>query len=415
MPPSLETPPNPAATPDPPQPPAAGNKLRSRRFGELEQHELVYLLDSLDDERSRSRFRESIYISLFFYIALAWFVLYGPRVLFHQPRIAPIQEDEHKPQMTYLETPPNLQKLLPKQPPKVLSDKTNVAQSPHPVPEKALRRAGEPTPKPAPPTPKPQQPTPQPQQQQQAPQQQAQTQPRPQPPAPQPRPQPNSAIPDAPRPNVAPSRPGSSSLADDLNHAAEHAVPGGHGQGGDQGTDPTTRHPGLTNGYEILSDTLGTDFGPYIARLLRILRTAWLPLIPDECNPPLSKEGMTLIRFTILPDGKLQVGGMHLDDSNHDRAIDMAAWGSITSSNPFPPLPADFKGHDLTLRIPVQHHADPQRQPRTLAVRASDRSARKQERARQLRGLLLLALAAVGVIVWRARATGVFHPGWWRF
>ena len=51
--PSLETPPNSA-------PPTQPIKVRTGRFGELEEHELIHLLDSLDDERAKARFRESI-------------------------------------------------------------------------------------------------------------------------------------------------------------------------------------------------------------------------------------------------------------------------------------------------------------------------------------------------------------------
>ena len=63
-------------------------KVRTGRFGELEEHELIHLIDSLDDERSRARFRESIYISVIVWLAIAWFLFYGPRVLFHQPYYA---------------------------------------------------------------------------------------------------------------------------------------------------------------------------------------------------------------------------------------------------------------------------------------------------------------------------------------
>ncbi len=36
---------------------------------------------------ARARFRESIYISFIFCVALAWLICYGPQVLFHQPRL----------------------------------------------------------------------------------------------------------------------------------------------------------------------------------------------------------------------------------------------------------------------------------------------------------------------------------------
>src|SRR5580698_8820773 len=98
--PSLETPPNSA-------PPTQPVKVRTGRFGELDEHELIHLLDSLDDERSKARFRESVYISFIIYLAIIWFLFYGPRVLFHQPEYKdPIAAmKEHDKQLTMLEAP----------------------------------------------------------------------------------------------------------------------------------------------------------------------------------------------------------------------------------------------------------------------------------------------------------------------
>ena len=84
-------------------------------------------------------------------------------------------------------------------------------------------------------------------------------------------------------------------------------------------------------------------------RLLRILKEAWYPLIPEETRPPLNKEGSTLIRFTIQQNGV--VSFMHLDGSTDDQAIDRAAWGAIQAVGQFPPLPPEFKGPNLDLRI----------------------------------------------------------------
>ena len=63
----------------------------------------------------------------------------------------------------------------------------------------------------------------------------------------------------------------------------------------------------------------------------------------------MNKQGETLIRFTILPDGR--IGAMTLDGSTHDQAIARAAWGSITGVGQFPPLPKEFHGPNLELRI----------------------------------------------------------------
>ena len=167
--PSLETPPSSL----PPGPPV---KVRTGRFGELEEHEIIHLLDSLDDERAKARFRESIYISIIIYLALGWFVLYGPRVLFHQPRlINPMDVLKEREKMTYLNMPKDVSKNVPRKPTDVMSDKDRTQQTAKPTLDKktleqlqAMRKAGPPAPTEAPPTPQPPQPQPAPQQSQQA-------------------------------------------------------------------------------------------------------------------------------------------------------------------------------------------------------------------------------------------------------
>src|ERR1700757_5009977 len=119
--PSLETPPNSA-------PPTQPIKVRTGRYGELEEHELIHLLDSLDDERSRARFRESIYISIIIYLAIVWFLFYGPRVIFHQPKlISPVDvlKEREKQQLTFLDDPTNL-KSAPR--PKPVTEKPHQQQ-----------------------------------------------------------------------------------------------------------------------------------------------------------------------------------------------------------------------------------------------------------------------------------------------
>jgi outer membrane biosynthesis protein TonB len=333
--PILEIPPNSTESETTPtEPQTAPKKVMTRRFGELEEHELLHLLDSIDDEIAKARFRESIYVSIIFCLALAWLLFYGPRVLFHQGRIVSPKENVtelHEKPLPMLDLPKSLVHKTPPRP-KALSQQDQVAQTAHPVPQPAEPVRGAPA---------PQQPTPQPQQQ-------AQQQP-------QPRPQPqNTPLPDAP--HAAPSQqaanhpnfPSAKSPSQAMHDLAAAAA---RGAGGNYGTAPPGRHSGINTGVEILSDTQGVNLEPYIKRLLRILYNNWIPLIPEETLPPLNKEGQTLIRFTINPDGTLAVGGMHLDASTHDQAIDRAAWGAITSSDPLPPLPKEFKGSNLELRI----------------------------------------------------------------
>jgi TonB family protein len=339
--PSLETPPSSAPPPTPPV------KLRTSRYGELEEHELIHLLDSIDDEVSRARFRESVYISIIICMAIGWFILYGPQVIFHQPRVINPMDvlKQREKDLTFLETPKNLAKQPPHKPTNVISDKDQTQQTVKPTLDRktleqlqAMRKSGAPeAPAPAP-QPAPQQPAPQQAQQ-------------PPPPAPLPQhPPQQQAMVDAPHP--APTRPNfgnpTPTAGDAIRQAAQQAARN-HGEGGDYGANAPVAHGGLNTGVEVLSDTQGVDFGPYLRRIIGDIRRTWVPLIPEEARPPLNKQGQTLIRFTILPDGR--IGSMNLDDSTHDTAIDRAAWGGITGVGQFPPLPASFHGPQLELRV----------------------------------------------------------------
>jgi TonB family protein len=110
-----------------------------------------------------------------------------------------------------------------------------------------------------------------------------------------------------------------------------------------------TKQTASSSGVEILTDTQGVDFGPYIRKALAVIKKNWIPLIPEEARPPVNMQGETLIRFSILPDGK--INAMHLDGSSQHTNIDRAAWGAITAVGQFPPLPTEFKGPHVELRI----------------------------------------------------------------
>jgi TonB family protein len=106
---------------------------------------------------------------------------------------------------------------------------------------------------------------------------------------------------------------------------------------------------GQTLATDILSDTQGVDFAPYLKKTSQTIKGTWLPLLPDEAQLPFNQQSETIIRFTISPDGK--ISAMHLDGGSHQVKFDRAAWGAITSVGQFSPLPANFHGPDLELRI----------------------------------------------------------------
>jgi TonB family protein len=124
----------------------------------------------------------------------------------------------------------------------------------------------------------------------------------------------------------------------------------GRGQyGGDDGANAPLQHSGLNGNVDVLSDTMGWDYGPYVQRVVWDTEHAWWPIIPESARPPLDKQGKVMIRFKINPDGSVR--DMMLEGPSGDVALDRAAWAGITGASPFPPIPKAFKGPFLELRF----------------------------------------------------------------
>ncbi len=104
---------------------------------------------------------------------------------------------------------------------------------------------------------------------------------------------------------------------------------------------------------DILSDTQGVDFGPYIKGLVENVRKNWLRLIPESAA---TKKGKLAIEFAITKDG--QIADMRLVASSGDTQLDRPAWGSITACNPFKPLPEKFTGPYLALPVRFYYNPD---------------------------------------------------------
>jgi outer membrane biosynthesis protein TonB len=350
--PSTEVPTSP-----PGRPPEPFTRRKRVRYEELDPDELLHLIDRLEDERSRALRREGIWISFIAHLLLFWFLFYGPKFRSHQPHV--VNPSDNKKDLTYLDLPPDAQKQVKPKPQAPLSDKNRVAQAPHPTLDRktlqqleAMRRAG--PPRPVAPQPAPQQqqappaPAPAP-----APQQQAQA------PPPPPTPSQQSLL-NEPKPApTQPARPsfdtGSQNAGDAIRQAERDAAQGG-APSGDYGQNAPSKHPAMGVGPEILSDTMGVDFGPYMKRLIADTYRSWIPLIPESARPPLDKQGRVGIRFKILPDGSVKE--MILEFPSGDVSLDRAAWGGITGAG-YPPLPKDFKGKFLELRFGFYYNTEP--------------------------------------------------------
>ncbi len=265
-------------------------------------------------------------------------------------------------ELTYLDMPPDALKQIRPKKQAPLSDKNRQAQTQHPTLDKktlqeleAMRRAGPPVPQlPPGPKPAPKQEQAQPQPAQQMAQAQPQPQPQPKQPPTQPLQQSQQSQLEAPKP--APTKPdfntGPATAGDAIKQAMKQAQQPGvfnGGGGGDMGRNAPSSHGGMNGAVDILSDTLGVDFGPYMQRVIYDTKRAWYPIIPVSAQPPLNRQGKVAIRFKIMPDGSVK--SMTLELPSGDVSLDRAAWGGITGASPYPPLPKNFKGPFLELRF----------------------------------------------------------------
>ncbi len=323
-----------------------------------------HLLIQLQDDLSRSRKREAVWMSiiahLLVFIALWNLPLIQRYVGWHTAVAVPLNLDQSK-NVTFLPLPPDLQRPTRKPNTNVMSDKDRIATAKHPeLDPKELRKILA-TPPPGTPGPRgPQAPAAQaPVAQNQAPvQQQAQGQD-----SSGPRPQfdsnqtaqlqmpahPNSA--NAFK-KYAGSMTAGSAIQQATQAAAANRMGGGGGQEGDFGLG-TGAHGREQGALDILSDTQGVDFGPYLQRILQDVKDNWYHLIPESAE---MKKGKLAIEFAITKDGK--VADMRLVASSGDVSLDRPAWGSITASNPFPPLPSNFTGPFLALRFRFYYNPD---------------------------------------------------------
>ena len=318
------------------------------RWVDYDTHELLTMISELEDERRWARLREGIWIALLLHIALLLAAILLPKYVFMPRVIDPFDAIKQRKDLTYLDMPPDVLKKY--------QAKPKVTPTPTQREPRVDKRTLEALNKPAPPLPKPEI-TPEP------------TTPPPNPAltSPVPKVEPAPAQPaEAPRPQAVPARPnfamGSANPADQLRDAMKgaHSGPGAEAIPGGPAQMPM--HPGAgSGGVQVLSDTQGVDFSSWLLRWHRETQRTWDPLIPDEVNPPIYKKGAVVIRFKVLPNGRILEGSMVLEGRSGDTGLDRAAWGALTGSN-YPQLPRDFHGPYLELRAVFLYNMDPGKQ-----------------------------------------------------
>ncbi|HEV2424649.1 MAG TPA: TonB family protein [Terriglobia bacterium] len=313
------------------------------------------LLVELEPDSARWRFLAIYQLCLLGHVALLGLILLlSSMITRHEKLIALATAEEKPPQPTFLVLPRDLQAELEKERrAKLQSDQDRLARSKPPIvnpqaPHEAYSKGNTKLPEIAGGQPKPPAPPPQPQPQPAAPKQQAAAAP----PPPPPQHDDTLKLEDVPKPAQSPGHLAMATPQEMLDQAAQAAARGrahgrvvGPGDSIGQFNNPSSNFS--LEGPMILSDTQGVDFGPYLARIVRVVRENWYAVMPESAR--LGEKGRVAIQFAILRDGR--VPELDLVLTSGSQALDGAAGAALHASIPFPPLPNEYRGNDLKLRF----------------------------------------------------------------
>ena len=113
----------------------------------------------------------------------------------------------------------------------------------------------------------------------------------------------------------------------------------------------------LGSSLELVSDPMGVDFRPYLIRVLASVRRNWYAVIPESAR--LGRTGKVIIQFAIAKDGN--VPKLVIAVPSGADPLDRAAVAGISASNPFPPLPSEFRGNQIRLQLAFDYKMSPAR------------------------------------------------------
>ncbi len=146
-----------------------------------------------------------------------------------------------------------------------------------------------------------------------------------------------------------------------VDAAVKNVAPGGGGTiVGDTG-DSTMTIPNATqapsagrigSNLQLLTDTKGVDFKPYLIQVLTAVRRNWLAILPESAR--MGRRGRVLVQFAIDRSGGIPK--LVIAEGAGTEAFDRAAVAAISASIPLPPLPADYKGDQIRLQFAFSYN-----------------------------------------------------------
>ncbi len=103
---------------------------------------------------------------------------------------------------------------------------------------------------------------------------------------------------------------------------------------------------------ELTTDPMGADFRPYMRQILQTIKRNWLAVYPEAARQ--GTRGEVVLLFRIVKDGT--VAKVSFSTESGAKALDQAAVAAISASNPLLPLPKEFKGNQIVLRMTFKYN-----------------------------------------------------------
>jgi hypothetical protein len=128
-------------------------------------------------------------------------------------------------------------------------------------------------------------------------------------------------------------------------------LPGGGARGG--GGSGGTAYGGI----EMLTPDEGVDFNSYLQRVYVTVKRNWFSVMPGSVD--LGEKGIVYLTFRINRDGSVPSDEPIIERNSGKEPLDRAAYSSVRASNPFEPLPPQFKGPYIELRYRYYYNIQP--------------------------------------------------------
>jgi hypothetical protein len=110
-------------------------------------------------------------------------------------------------------------------------------------------------------------------------------------------------------------------------------------------------------GIEMLTPDEGVDFNSYLQRVYFTVKRNWFSVMPGSVE--LGEKGIVYLTFRINRDGSVPSDEPIIERNSGKEPLDRAAFSSVRASNPFEPLPSQFKGPYIELRYRYYYNIMP--------------------------------------------------------